>query len=132
MLELDFRDTPEKSKGEYLDMYEGIQTEVISTTRFDENSDLCTTYLGRIDTTRASKIEAEVKFPVSEQGYIMESYWMKQNVRYYWTQEKTNHSCVNHIIYNANLYICYQNLPLKCREFKQEMDNLLVNYSLYQ
>ena len=50
MLELDFSDTPEKLKGEYLDMYEGIQSEVISTTRFDENSDLSTTYLGRIDT----------------------------------------------------------------------------------
>ena len=31
-------------------MYEGIQREVISTTRYDENSDLNTTYLSRIDT----------------------------------------------------------------------------------
>ena len=46
-------------KGEYLDMYEGIQTEVISTTRFDENSDLSTTYLGKTVITRASKIKAE-------------------------------------------------------------------------
>ena len=52
-------------------MYEGIQSEVISTTRFDENSDLCTTYLGRIDTTRTSKIEAEEIFPISEQGYAI-------------------------------------------------------------
>ena len=44
MLELDFGDTPEKSKGEYLDMYDGIQSEVIGTTRFDDNSELCTTY----------------------------------------------------------------------------------------
>ena len=29
LLELDFSDTPEKLKGEYLDMYEGIQSEVI-------------------------------------------------------------------------------------------------------
>ena len=42
-------------------MYEEIQSEVISTTRFDENSDLSTTYLSRIDTIRASKIEAEEK-----------------------------------------------------------------------
>ena len=61
MLELDLGYTPEKLKGEYLDMYEGIQSEVISTTRFDENSDLNTTYLGRIDATRASKIKAEEK-----------------------------------------------------------------------
>ena len=49
MLELDFGNTPEKLKGEYLDMYKGIQSEVIITTRFNENSDLNTTYLGRID-----------------------------------------------------------------------------------
>ena len=29
MLELDFGQTPEKLKGEYLDMYEGIQSDVI-------------------------------------------------------------------------------------------------------
>ena len=52
-------------------MYEGIQSEVISTTRFDENSDLSMTYLGRIDITRASKIKAEEKFPISEQGYLV-------------------------------------------------------------
>ena len=51
-------------------MYEGVQAEVLSTTRFDENSDLSTTYLGRIDMTRASKIRAEEKFPISEQGYM--------------------------------------------------------------
>ena len=40
MLELYFGDTPEKLKEEYLDMYKGIQSEILSTTRFDENSDL--------------------------------------------------------------------------------------------
>ena len=66
MLELDFGDTPEKLKGEYLDIYEGIQSEILGTTRFDENSDLSTTYLGRIDTTRVSKIEAEGRFSLSK------------------------------------------------------------------
>ena len=41
---------------------------MLSTTWFDENSDLSTTYLGRIDMARASKIKAEEEFPVSEQG----------------------------------------------------------------
>ena len=39
MLELDFEDTPEKLKEEYLDVYEGRKSEILSTTRFDENSD---------------------------------------------------------------------------------------------
>ena len=68
MLEVDFRDTPEKLKEEYLDMYEGIQLEILSTTRFDKNSDLSTTYLVRIDTTKNSKIKAEQSFQISEQG----------------------------------------------------------------
>ena len=52
-------------------MYEGNQLEVISTTRFNENSDLSTTYLGMIDTSRVSKIIAEEKFLISEQGYLI-------------------------------------------------------------
>ena len=42
MLEIEFGDIPEKLK-EYLDMYERIHLEILSTTRFDENSDLNTT-----------------------------------------------------------------------------------------
>ena len=52
-------------------MYEGIQSEVISTTRFYENSDLSITHVGRIDTTRLSKIKAEEKFSTSEKGYTI-------------------------------------------------------------
>ena len=40
-----------RSREEYLDRYEGIKTEIVDTTRFDENLDLSTTYLGRIDMT---------------------------------------------------------------------------------
>ena len=58
VVELDFGENPDKLQVEYLDMYEGVQSEVLSTTRFDENSDLSTTYLGRIDITRASRIKA--------------------------------------------------------------------------
>ena len=42
IVELDFGNMPGKLKGEYLDMYEGIQSEIISTTRFDVNTDLST------------------------------------------------------------------------------------------
>ena len=90
-------------------MYEGIQSEVISTTRFDENSNLSTTYLGRIDTTRVSKIKVEEGFPMSEQGYTVGKLWMEQNVRHYWKQELANHLCPSHIICIANPYIHYQN-----------------------
>ena len=44
---------------------------MISATRFDENSELSTKYLGRIDANRASKIKAEKKFPILEQGHMI-------------------------------------------------------------
>ena len=71
MLELDFGDKPEKLKEEYFDVYEGIQSEILSTTKFDENSDLSTTYFGRVNTNKTSKIKVEESFSISEQRYTM-------------------------------------------------------------
>ena len=53
-------------------MYEGIQSEILCTKRFDEHSDLSTTYLGKVDRSENSKIKAEDSLPISEQGYTME------------------------------------------------------------
>ena len=39
MLDSDFGDMPENLREEYLDIYDGIQSEILNTTRFDENSD---------------------------------------------------------------------------------------------
>ena len=72
ILELDYSNTPEKLREDYLDMYKGIQSEVITTTRFDKGSDLSMTYVGRGDITRARKLTAEEKFPISEQGCMLE------------------------------------------------------------
>ena len=71
MLELDFGNTPEKLKGEYFSVNERILSEILSTTQFDENSDVSTTYLGRVDITRTSKIKAEERFPIPEQWYTV-------------------------------------------------------------
>ena len=47
--ELDFGATPQKLQEEYMDIYEGIHSEVVNFNRFDKNSDISTTYLGRVD-----------------------------------------------------------------------------------
>ena len=47
--ELDFGATLQNLQEEYIDIYEGIHSEVVSSSRFDENSDISTTYLGRVD-----------------------------------------------------------------------------------
>ena len=52
-------------------MYEGVQSEVLHTTRFDDSSDLSTTYFGKTDVTRAAKIQTEEKFAISEQGHTV-------------------------------------------------------------
>ena len=39
-------------------------------TRFDESTDLITTYQGRMDMTRDTIIKAKEKFPISGQGYM--------------------------------------------------------------
>ena len=64
ILEIDFGENPDKVRREYLDMYEGIQAEVLNTTRFDESSELSTSYLGRTGMTRTTKIKAEEKFSI--------------------------------------------------------------------
>ena len=51
LLKVNLIESSGRSRAEYLDKYEGIKTEIIDTTRFEENSDLSTTYLGRIDMT---------------------------------------------------------------------------------
>ena len=44
--ELDFGTVLQNLQEEYLDVYEGIQSDVVSSSRFDENSNISTTYLG--------------------------------------------------------------------------------------
>ena len=69
--ELDFGATPQKLQEEYMDIYEVIYSEVVSSNRFDENSDISTTYLGRADKENQSKLKAHESFPISEHGYTI-------------------------------------------------------------
>ena len=67
--ELDFGTTPQKLQEEYMDVYEGIQSEIVSSNRCDKNSNLSTTYLGRADKENKNRLRAEESFPISEYGY---------------------------------------------------------------
>ena len=71
IVELHFSVRLEVLKEDYLDVYDGIQSEVVNTTRFDENLDLSTMYLGRSDRVKGDKLKAEESFPISEQGYTL-------------------------------------------------------------
>ena len=67
--EVDFINTSDKLKEEYLDRYEGVKSEILSTTRFNENSDLSMTCLGKTSIIKDNKVTAEEKFLISEQRY---------------------------------------------------------------
>ena len=47
--DVNFGGSPDRLKAEYLDVYEGVYAEVVSSDRFDEDTDISTTYLGQID-----------------------------------------------------------------------------------
>ena len=51
-----------------MDVYEGIHSEIVSSSRFDENSNLSTKYLGRVD-KKDQQLKAEELFPILEHGY---------------------------------------------------------------
>ena len=60
----------DKVKDVYFDKYDGIYAEILQATRFEESTDLSTTYLGKTDMTRDQIIKAEEKFLISGQGYM--------------------------------------------------------------
>ena len=68
-LDIDFGLYPDVTKARYLDIYEDIYAEMVYASKFDENSDLSTMYLGKADMTRNSNIKAEDRFPITGQGF---------------------------------------------------------------
>ena len=70
-MNIDFGESPNVLKDKYMDVYEDVFAEVVTTNRFDENVDLSTTYLGKIGMKREDIMKAEESFPISEQGFVM-------------------------------------------------------------
>ena len=68
-MDIDFGTYPDILKSKYLDAYEGVYAEMVYANKFNENSDLSTTYLGQTKMTRDTKIKAEEKFPITSQGF---------------------------------------------------------------
>ena len=66
---VNFGRRPEKLRSDYLDIYEGVYAEVISTDRFDEDKDLSTTCPGQVNMARDTEVRAEESFPIVAKGY---------------------------------------------------------------
>ena len=61
-MNIDFGESVEVLKGKYIDVYDDVFAEVVTTNRFDEDVDLSTTYLGKIYMKRGHN-ESRGKFP---------------------------------------------------------------------
>ena len=68
-LDVDFGLYPDIIKSRYLDVYEGVYAEMVYANKFNENSDLSTTYLGQTKMMRDTKIKTKKRFPVTGQGF---------------------------------------------------------------
>ena len=68
-MDIDFGMYPDILKSKYLDVYEGVYAEMVYASKFNENSDISTTYLGQTKMTRDTKIKAEERFPITGQGF---------------------------------------------------------------
>ena len=66
---IDFSGVSEKVKSDYLDVYDGVYAEVISTNRFDEDTDLSTMYLCQIDMSRKTEVKAKESFAITAAGH---------------------------------------------------------------
>ena len=51
-------------------MYEGIHSEILSTSRFGENSDLSTTYSGKVDRSKTTKLRLKNHFQYQSKGTL--------------------------------------------------------------
>ena len=70
--EVDFGTTLQNLQDEYLDVYEGIQSDIVSLSRFGETSDISTTYLGMIGHEESqNKLKSWESFLISENGYTL-------------------------------------------------------------
>ena len=69
---VNFGGSPEKLESDYLEVYEGVYAEIISTDRFDEDKDLSTTYLGQVNMARDTEVRVEESFPITARSYTRE------------------------------------------------------------
>ena len=70
-LRIDLADIVNGLKKEYLDRDEGVISEIVNTTRFDENTDLSTMYLEKLRMTQGDDLNVEERFPIMKQGYTV-------------------------------------------------------------
>ena len=124
MVDVDFGYSPEELKSEYLDVYEGVYAEIVSTNQFDESSDLSTTYLGQISMTRDTEVRAEEKFPITVQGYTRGELLDGTDCEILIDTGASKSYMSKSYFCNVRVCIHCQNLPLILKESRLVMVNM--------
>ena len=131
--DIDFGTNLQNLQAKYLDAYEGIQSDIVSSSRFDENSDISMTYLGKIGQEESqNKLKAEESFPISENGYTLGRLLDGMKCQLL-LDTGTNKSFMSKSFYmNCKSLILYQTLQLAHKGYKWEMDSASVYCSSFQ
>ena len=82
--------------------------------------------------TWLDKIKVEEGFPISEQGYTVGTILDGTECQIHLDTGASKSFMSKRHYLRCNSLHSLQNLHLKLREFKMEMDNMLVCFSLYQ
>ena len=129
---LNFGNSPENLKSEYLDMYEGVYMEVISTDKFYEVTDISTTCLGQVDMTRNTEVKVEENFPMTARGYTRGQLLDGTDCNVLIDTGASKSYMSNHTFCNVSYCMQCQHSLLPCKGFKSVMGNMWVCYLSYQ
>ena len=127
-LDIDFGIYPDILKSKYLDISEGIYTEMVYANKFNENSDLSITYLGQTKMMRDTKIKVEERFPITGQGFASEKLLDGTECQILLDIGATKSYMSKSYYLQCKLYMHYQNSLLTLKKFKWEMDNMSVYF----
>ena len=75
-MDIDFGESPNVLKDKYMDVYEDVFVEVVTTNRFDENVDSSTTCLGKIGMRQEDIMKAE------ESSYLRARFCHGKNIEW--------------------------------------------------
>ena len=117
-LRVDLAGISDESREEYPDRYEGIMSEILNTTRFNENYDLSTTYLGKSNMTQEDNLMTEEMFSITEQGYTVGKLLDGTECQVLLDTRASKSFMSNLTIYNVNHSTHYQNLYQKAKRTK--------------
>ena len=115
-----------------MNIYERIHSEIVCSNRFDENSDISTTYLGRVDKENQHKLKAEESFPISEHGSTLGGLLDGTECQLLLDTGASKSFMSKSFYMQSNSLHSLPKFASRTQRIQVGMVNVLVCYSLYQ